>query len=33
VQDRADVVQVMKVTVPGTLAKIRKHISKVHPII
>lgn len=32
VQDRADVVQVMKVTPPATLKKIRKHVDKVHPI-
>jgi len=32
VQDQADVVQVMKVTAPGTLARIRKHVGKVHPI-
>ena len=32
VQDRADVVQVMKVTAPSTLARIRKQIGKVHPI-
>ena len=30
VQDRADVVQVMKVTAPATLGKIRKHLSKAH---
>jgi hypothetical protein len=30
VQDRADVVQVIKVTVPGALRKIRKHLGKVH---
>ena len=29
-QDRADVVQVVKVTSPATLRKIRKHLSKVH---
>ena len=32
VQDRADVVQVIKVANPATLAKIRKHIGKVHPV-
>jgi hypothetical protein len=32
VQDQADVVQVMKVTAPGRLARIRKRIGKVHPI-
>src|SRR5947209_10731546 len=32
VQDRADVVQVIKVTTPATVRKIRKHLSKVHPI-
>jgi hypothetical protein len=30
VQDRADVVQVMKVTTPATLRKIRKHLAKAH---
>jgi hypothetical protein len=30
VQDRADVVQVMKVTAGATLRKVRKHIGKVH---
>jgi hypothetical protein len=30
VQDRADVVQVMKVTAPAALARIRKHVRKVH---
>ena len=32
VQDRADVVQVMKVTTPATLRKIRKHLGKAHAI-
>jgi hypothetical protein len=30
VQDRADVVQVIKLTTPATLRKIRKHLGKVH---
>jgi hypothetical protein len=30
VQDRADVVQVIKVTTPATLTRIRKHLGKVH---
>jgi hypothetical protein len=30
VQDRADVVQVMKVTAPATLRRIRKHMGKAH---
>ena len=32
VQDRADVVQVIKVTAPATLRKIRKHLGKAHAI-
>src|SRR5262249_40744173 len=32
VQDRADVVQVIKVATPGTLRKIRKHLGKAHAI-
>src|SRR5438105_272579 len=32
VQDRADVVQVIKVNSPVTLRRIRKHLGKVHPI-
>src|SRR5438874_8149852 len=32
VQDRADVVQVIKATAPGTLKKIRKHLGKAHAI-
>src|SRR5713226_1283111 len=32
VQDQADVVQVMKVTTPSTLRKIRKHMEKTHGI-
>ncbi len=32
VQDRADVVQVIKVTAPATLRKIRKHLDKAHAI-
>src|SRR5437016_7908324 len=32
VQDRADVVQVIKVTTPTTLGRIRKHLGKVHAI-
>jgi hypothetical protein len=32
VQDRADVVQVIKVTTPATLRKIRKHLGKAHAI-
>ncbi len=32
VQDQADIVQVIKVTNPATLRKIRKHLSKAHPI-
>jgi hypothetical protein len=32
VQDRADVVQVIKTTTPATLRKIRKHLGKVHAI-
>ncbi len=32
VQDRADVVQVIKVTTAGTLTRIRKHLGKVHAI-
>jgi hypothetical protein len=32
VQDRADVVQVIKVTKPATLRKIRTHMGKVHAI-
>ena len=32
VQDRADVVQVIKVTTPATLKKIRKHMEKTHAI-
>jgi hypothetical protein len=32
VQDQADVVQVMKGTIPGTLARVRKQVGKVHPI-
>jgi hypothetical protein len=32
VQDRADVVQVMKVAAPATLTRIRKQLGKVHPI-
>jgi hypothetical protein len=30
VQDRADVVQVIKVTTPATLRRVRKHLEKVH---
>ena len=32
VQDRADIVQVIKVTSPATLRKIRKHLGKTHAI-
>jgi hypothetical protein len=32
VQDRADVVQVIKLNTPATLRKIRKHLGKVHTI-
>jgi len=32
VQDRADVVQILKVAAPATLLKIRKRLDKVHPI-
>jgi hypothetical protein len=32
VQDRADVVQVINVTTPAILRKIRKHLGKAHPI-
>jgi hypothetical protein len=32
VQDRADVVQVIKVTTPATLTKIRKHLGKAHAV-
>src|SRR5947209_18376604 len=32
VQDRADVVQVIKVTTPATVRKIRKHLSKIHAV-
>src|SRR5438552_10399286 len=32
VQDRADVVQVIKVTVPATLRRVRKHVGKAHAI-
>ena len=32
VQDRADVVQVIKVTTPATLRRIRKHLGKAHAI-
>src|SRR6516225_2138039 len=32
VQDRADVVQVLKMTTPATLKKIRKHLGKAHAI-
>jgi hypothetical protein len=32
VQDRADIVQVIKVTTPATLRKIRKHLGKAHAI-
>src|SRR5262249_133967 len=32
VQDRADIVQVIKVTAPATLRKIRKHLGKTHAI-
>jgi hypothetical protein len=32
VQDQADVVQVIKVTTPATLRKIRKHLSKAHAV-
>jgi hypothetical protein len=32
VQDRADVVQVIKVTAPATLRRVRKHLGKVHAI-
>src|ERR1700693_3449084 len=32
VQDQADVVQVIKVTAPATLTRIRKHLGKVHAI-
>jgi hypothetical protein len=32
IQDRADVVQVMKVTAPATLSRIRRHLGKVHAV-
>ena len=32
VQDRADVVQVIKVTTPATLRRIRKHLAKAHAV-
>jgi hypothetical protein len=32
VQDQADIVQVIKVTTPATLRKIRKHLDKAHAI-
>ncbi len=32
VQDRADVVQVLKIATPAALEKIRKHLGKVHSI-
>src|SRR5258707_124267 len=32
VQDRADVVQVIKVTTPATVRKIRKHLAKIHAV-